>query len=334
MRFRLAFAVIAVASAGFGGCREHRSPPAEAVALNEADAAIAPRSGPAPVDAAAKKQAPFVPREAPEPWATWRMPNTPLPGLPNPQKYDTQKLEVVVDEVTGLMWQRNVVNEFLTFDEAQRRCERLALGGYDDWRLPSRIELVSILDMAQTQPSINRAAFPQTPTDWFWTSTVSAGSDSEAWYVYFYSGYPKTNDTGNRFSVRCVRNARPRVRPATRYDVQRDTVRDLATELTWERAVPDKTFTLDAARSYCKGLTLGAKKGWRLPTEVELFTLIDEHAASPMIDSEAFPNTPGEQFWSSSFFANGPAMAWYVFFNRGDGLYGMPSEKYRVRCVV
>ena len=292
--------------------------------------AVAP---PAATDAGAVKQAPFVPRDPPEAWASWPMPNAQLPGLVNPQKYDTSDRNGVVDQVTGLMWQGDVGNTFMTFDDAQRACGALQLAGHDDWRLPSRIELISLLDMARTQPSINTIAFPTAPSEWFWTSTTSAGHPEAAWYVYFYAGYPKTDDKGNRFSVRCVRTAVPRQRPATHYQVLTGAVQDLATGLIWQRKAPDKKLTLDAARSYCKQLTLDGKR-WRLPTEGELFTLVDESRAEPpMIDPAAFPGTPGEPFWSSSFFANGPAMAWYTAFDHGDGRYGFPSEKYRVRCV-
>jgi hypothetical protein len=337
-RRKRVFGPLIVAASCLGGCQDHKSTPAAALepADGRAVALAVDGGGPtAQAGVAAVAREPFVPREAPEAWATWPMPNSELPGLPNPQKYEAQAGGVVVDEITGLMWQRNVANEFVTFDDAQRECGQLKLAGYEDWRLPSRIELVSILDTSRTQPSINLTAFPGAPSEWFWTSSVAAGHPNAAWFVYFYSGFPKTDDKGNRFSLRCVRNATPRVHPAARYDVGAGTVRDVATGLTWQRAVPDKKFPLAAANAYCGQLTLGGKKGWRVPSAVELFTLIDEHAtAAPLIDSDAFPKTPGEQFWSSSFFANGPALAWYVFFDRGDGLYGFPKEKYRVRCVV
>src|SRR5436305_13316439 len=42
-------------------------------------------------------------------WARWPMPNARLPGLPHAQSYDTPTSEVVVDRVTGLMWQRRLV---------------------------------------------------------------------------------------------------------------------------------------------------------------------------------------------------------------------------------
>lgn len=75
------------------------------------------------------------------------MPNA-TPGLPNAQSFDTQKAGVVLDRVTGLMWQSAVDGDkFATFSEAAQRCESLTLAGFDDWRVPSRIELVSILDV-------------------------------------------------------------------------------------------------------------------------------------------------------------------------------------------
>ena len=305
---------------GICGCRESKPAPAGA-AGQTVDGGV-----PATVDAATTAATTAA-------WATWPMPNS-TPGLPNPQSFDTQSAGVVIDRVTGLMWQRNLDDKFVTFASAIEQCHRLTLAGYDDWRLPSRIELVSIVDVTRTQPSINVTAFPQTPNDWFWTSSVAAADPQAAWYVYFYFGYPKTDGMTNQFSVRCVRTTAPRPASATRYDIQTDTVRDAGTGLTWERAVPAQTFVFDAARAYCSQLTLGGRTGWRAPSLVELLTLIDERAAvGPMIDITAFPNTPNEAFWSSSYFGGSAGMAWQVYFDHGNGLYGLPSATFRVRCV-
>ncbi len=301
------------ASAGGGG------------GATEADAAL---SGARP------DEGPFVPRAPVEPWATWPMPNSHLPGLPNPQSYDTRIPGVVVDDVTGLMWQRSVTGRLQTFTGAERECEQLSLAGYDDWRLPSRIELVSILDGTRTQPSIDVNAFPGTPNHWFWTSSPAVEEPDSAWYVYFYFGYPKIEEKRSRFAVRCVRTATPHPAVPKRYDIHAATVRDVATGLTWQRAVPSGQYKFDAARAYCAGLALGGKTGWRVPTLTELLTLIDERAGAPMIDRAAFPGTPGEQFWTSTNFSGGRLEGWYVFFSRGDALYDLVTSRYRVRCVV
>jgi len=266
-------------------------------------------------------------------WATWPMPNS-ASGLPHLQSFDISRDEITVDRNTGLMWQRNVVANPSSFAGAKQACDQLALAGYDDWRLPSRIELVSILDLARVQPAIDPIAFPQTPTDWFWTSSAAAGDGQAAWYVYFYFGYPKTDLVSNQFSWRCVRTAEPHPPPSPRYDIQAETVRDLGTGLVWQRAVPERTFAFEEARTYCGQLTVAGQQGWRLPSMTELLTLVDEGAAAaPMIDVAAFPNTPGEAFWTSSEFGGASGMAWQVYFDRGNGLYGLSSAQFRVRCL-
>ena len=176
------------------------------------------------------------------------------------------------------------------------------------------------------------AAFPSTPIDWFWTSSLATDNPSAAWYVYFYFGYPKTDDMTNSFSVRCVRSERPPVALGAHYDVRAHEVLDLATGLRWQRTPAPKPLAFRAAGAYCDHLKLGAKQdaksGWRVPTLVELLTLIDEAAAAPMIDRAAFPDTPGEPFWTSSTFANGAELAWYVGSTRATGSTAGSSNRF------
>lgn len=263
------------------------------------------------------------------------MPNA-ASGLPNAQSFDTQRAGVVLDRVTGLMWQQKLDDQQLTLAAANQHCADLSLGSFDDWRLPTRLELVSILDTTRTQPAINVTAFPDTPSDWFWSSTVAGSDPQSAWYVYFYFGYPKTDLVSNQFSVRCVRTAEASRTPlTTHYDVKIDTVRDLGTGLTWQRAVPDSLLTFDAAQTYCAALSLGGKAGWRAPSLPELLTLIDERATeAPLIDRAAFPDTTSDAFWTSSYFGGAQGLSWQVYFDHGNGLYGLPSATFRVRCVT
>jgi Protein of unknown function (DUF1566) len=328
-----------LAALGLGACRAGKPSPIGTTEPAVDDAAM-------PADAASAASAHEASAEravaSVEAWASWPMPNSPSSRLPNPQTYDTSIEGVAVDGVTGLMWQRSAFTDGATFEEAKRECDQLTLAGFAGWRLPSRIELLSIVDLSRTQPSINLAAFRKTPSDWFWTSSVASDNPAAAWYVYFYFGYPKTDDKTNRFAVRCVRTAAPRATPraapsapaAPRYDARGLDVRDTATGLTWQREVPTRAFAFEGARAYCAQLTLGGKTGWRVPSMGELLTLIDEHASAPMIDTAAFPATPRESFWTSSVFADTPAMAWHVYFDHGNALYGLVSGAHRVRCVL
>src|SRR4029077_3837526 len=116
------------------------------------------------------------------------------------------------------------------------------------------------------------------------------------------------------------------------YEVGKELVRDRGTGLTWQRRAPAKDLSFDEARKTCAGLRLGGQTGWRVPRMGGLLTLVDESRSSPPIDVEAFPDTPNKSFWTSSPFADTPAMAWHVYFEYGNALYGLVKGPYRVRC--
>ncbi len=63
------------------------------------------------------------------------------------------------------------------------------LCGHRDWRLPSRVELMSIVSNDRYSPAIDTAWFPNTPGGWFWSSSPAAYSPDNAWGVNFYDGY-------------------------------------------------------------------------------------------------------------------------------------------------
>ncbi|MEQ1838135.1 MAG: DUF1566 domain-containing protein [Candidatus Nitrotoga sp.] len=62
--------------------------------------------------------------------------------------------------------------------------------GYSDWRVPSKNELESLVDITKaTNPVIDLAAFPATPTgSFYWSSTTYAPDPAMAWDVYFGTG--------------------------------------------------------------------------------------------------------------------------------------------------
>jgi hypothetical protein len=136
------------------------------------------------------------------------MPNPSDADLPNPSSYTIDAANgVVTDNVTGLMWQRDVAPKTYTWKLAKQYCANLSLGGQTDWRLPVRIELVSLVDFMKPQPgpTIDTVAFPNTPGDLFWTSSPMVGVPSNAWFVNFYYGHTFTNGAAAMGQVRCVR---------------------------------------------------------------------------------------------------------------------------------
>jgi hypothetical protein len=111
-------------------------------------------------------------------------------------------------------------------------------------------------------------------------------------------------------------------------------VRDDVTELYWQPEAPSLTYTWQQAKDYCSSLKLAGISGWRLPSLVELFSLIDDTTSGVNIDSAAFPAAQGGGgFWSSSVYAGTPNYAWGVSFSGGFTGKVIMTDSIRVRCV-
>jgi len=93
----------------------------------------------------------------------------------------------VTDTVTGLMWQQ-ATNAAGTWESALSSAEGLSLAGHDDWRLPNRNELQTLVDYTQTGPAINVPLFSDTISWYYWTSTTDAGNPALAWRINFNDG--------------------------------------------------------------------------------------------------------------------------------------------------
>ncbi len=265
-------------------------------------------------------------------WALWPMPNPPSTGLPNPASYDMGTAGVVLDNVTGLMWQRAIDGKSFTRADARSYCANLTLAGHGDWRVPTAIELYSLVDFTKSKPSIDSTAFPNTPAVEFWSSSLFAGNSGGGWFVQFDYGYVQNGSVTNTFRLRCVRGGQ--TSSGSRYAAANGTVKDNATGLIWQQAVDSNTYTWSQAKSYCTGLTL-AGGGWRAPSVNELMTLFDFGAVSPpTIETTAFPNTAAAEFWSSSTYADGGTAKWIVRFDGTTPATTLPQNPSNpVRCV-
>ena len=109
---------------------------------------------------------------------------------------------VVADPVTKLEWSKTLCDgEAVDYAAAEKACASLGEG----WRLPTRMELESILDLTCHDPAIDEQRFPDTESAAYWTSTPCAWGPSCAWVVYFGNGYASN---AYRFYHACVRAVR------------------------------------------------------------------------------------------------------------------------------
>lgn len=180
--------------------------PGDAGTTKPSDAS-APPDGSAP-SACGRELAPDA--QAPDrEWARFRLP-APSPGTAS---YVVSSA-TVCDRVTGLTWER-VPPATKTWDEAVAYCETLGAGGASDWRLPTRIELLSLVDFAKESPAIDPVAFPGTvvvpandagpPEARYWSKTTHPTLFLLRFVVGFDYGQAQWLGKDEKHAVRCVR---------------------------------------------------------------------------------------------------------------------------------
>lgn len=124
-----------------------------------------------------------------------------------PRSYTINTDGTVIDNVTGLMWQRDDDNTTRDWSAAGAYCDGLTLAGYTDWRLPSKKELQTLVSYDAANPAIDSNAFPGTEPSEYWSVTSAAYRSSYAWYVNFSYGYVNNyiKTVSSYYYVRCVR---------------------------------------------------------------------------------------------------------------------------------
>jgi len=265
-------------------------------------------------------------------FATWPMPNPPTDAH-HPMSYAVQSDEVVRDQITQLEWVRSAPSELYAWQDASAYCDQLTVAG-GGFRLPSRIELLSLLDPSRVSPAIDSDVFPDQPGSPYWSDSPLADNHARRWAIelQFSTQFALPRELDEPLRVRCVRESEDRAAPSpARFMANAGVVRDLGTQLTWQADDAPSSLSQADALSYCAGLPLDGG-GFRLPTLKELHTLVDEGRTLPAADP-AFVGTDSEGYWSATPLAQFPRSAWFVNFARGiDGFAGVDTPQH-VRCV-
>ena len=253
-------------------------------------------------------------------WATWPMPNPPSSGLPNPQSFTEPDLITARDEVTGLVWQDTPTAAVHDWEDAKLWCET-------PWRLPTIIELVSLVDFTRRNPALSRMLGS---TGTMWSSSAFAGDPTRAWGLDTVEGTTVANGVTALEPAICVQGDSERAPPHYESVVVDTTaaVRDTFTGLVWQEPCSASLHTFAHATTHCQ--SLGA--GWRVPSMKELQTLVDRERTEPSIDPAYFPDTSIGPVWTSSSGASS-GVAWTVSFADGSTNTDSVDAEKSVRCV-
>jgi hypothetical protein len=119
-----------------------------------------------------------------------------------------------------------------------------------------------------------------------------------------------------------------------------EAVLDRETGLVWERSPAENDFqngTWADAQIRCNILlTLGNRRGWRLPTVQELASLVDPTVPIPgptLPAGHPFSNVQSSVYWSATTVTDSTGSAWFVNFNDGSVFGGDRSLPHFAWCV-
>ena len=275
----------------------------------------------------------------------------------------------ITDHLTGLMWDQTG-DRFgsETWPSALGDCNDLVLGGNDDWRLPNRRELRSLMHYAQSSQAgwLNAPSgpFSSIQSDYHWTSTTYSSANSEAYAISLTNAYmwgdSKASDSRYVLAVRAGAAGGQVSLPATGQttghasgddgDVETgvawpdprftdngdETVTDHLTGLVWDQN--GNRFGEEAwasAVSDCYSLVLGGHSDWRLPNIHELESLIHvgEEDTYNWLNSEAFSNMNWSFYWTSTTHASATDRAISVSMSGGDNGSGLKTGSNYVIAV-
>jgi hypothetical protein len=111
------------------------------------------------------------------------------------------------------------------------------------------------------------------------------------------------------------------------------TITDEATGLMWMQCSVGQTWSNGScvgdadqlnwqqALQQAHGFEFASMDGWRLPNVKELASLTERQCVRPSINATLFPNTPSDDYWTSTPALSDPRRAWVVaFFNSSNSI--------------
>jgi len=115
--------------------------------------------------------------------------------------------EAVQDNNTGLVWERNPSGGGPNWADTAPFCLQKQIGGTMGWRLPSIVELRSLMDpMLMASSFLPPGVFGGAAGLDFWSATTVADEPSHAWVISFQLNRISTDlKTSTMWAAWCVR---------------------------------------------------------------------------------------------------------------------------------
>jgi hypothetical protein len=251
------------------------------------------------------------------------------------ERYKDNGDQTVTDKKTGLIWQKAEVVD-VSLEQAKQSVGELSVGGYNDWRMPTILELLSIVDTSLNKPPFSDM-LGSSESEYFWSSESTPGVTDRAWVLNAGGGIgnkpiDESHAAGGDkiYSLKCVRGNMNV--PTTRFIDNGDgTVSDNLQKIVWMQSTASD-LSISEAESYIDKLNEKDTNSWRLPTMIELAMICDRSQNNPAVDKKYFSSISTDKYWTSSVLSSG-GRQWYVDLSNGMTTYDSPEIKHGVIAV-
>ena len=227
----------------------------------------------------------------------------------------------VRDNVTGLVWEmKTEANAGIHATNAKVKwadrnvladaTNTEALCGIQTWRVPTVVELATIVNANRLNPALDTNRFPNGAGS-HWASVPVAGDAANGWVVNFFAGIPILKAKSASMAQRLVSGEyQANDTSDDRYTVIDGTVTDGVTGLMWKQCpegLEGSDCSVGAAGLLIWGGSMKRARDsefagytdWRLPNMKELLSIVAFDQSSPALNTTVFPGSTSS-FWSST----------------------------------
>jgi hypothetical protein len=225
--------------------------------------------------------------------------------------------------------------DLMTWDEALEFVSDMRLSrahDRDDWQLPSRNLLFSLISHQEINPALAQGhPFDNVFSGYYWTADTCLRLPGQAWYVHLGGGRVHRGMKHGSYmvwpvSVHDIDTAFDTINGTDRFRVYGSCVHDRLTGLTWSRSADSAHGTLDWQQSINAVTRMnadvwGGHADWRVPTIRGLERLVSLDTHSPALPADHPFADVKDAYWSSTTSVYEPRYAWTVYMQ--DGIVGV-----------
>ena len=108
---------------------------------------------------------------------------------------------------SNLMWENSIHSKDikLNHNEALNYCKNIKTGTFQDWRLPTLNELLSLVNYNKVEPAIKKEITLISSKNMYWSTTPYISNSNTFWGVSYKDGASKKASSNYDRYVRCVR---------------------------------------------------------------------------------------------------------------------------------